>query len=195
MTTLSGFYRLKSVIKVSESYLYKKEGWVIMKITAQEEYGLRCILQLAHYPPGEPVSVSEIAEKEGLSTDYVTKLLALLRRTGLVESLRGVKGGYTLAKKPEDILLIEILQALDDSFFYQDGGGLDLCKQFPGKLEECTHTKHCGIRPVWITLMRYIHTVFGHISLAHLLSEDKDLLNLKRESLPGAIKLNMYSEV
>jgi len=153
-----------------------------MKITAQEEYGLRCILQLAHYPPGEPVSVTEIAEREGLSTDYVTKLLVLLRRAGLVESIRGVNGGYTLTKNPEDILLIEVLQALDgDSVFYQDTGESDLCKQFTGKLMECAHAKQCGIRPVWITLMRYIHKMFSQVTLAQLLKGEEVILNIVKE--------------
>lgn len=172
-------------------FISRRETRFIMKITAQEEYGLRCILQLAHYPPGEPVSVTEIAEKEGLSTDYVTKLLVLLRRAGLVESIRGVNGGYTLTKSPENILMIDVLQALDeDSFFYHETG--DLCKQFPGKLEECTHVKHCGIRPVWYTLMKYIHTVFGHITLAHLLREEKgkEFLDMAMEPQQELIQIS-----
>lgn len=165
-----------------------------MKITAQEEYGLRCILQLAHYPAGEPVSVTEIAEREGLSTDYVTKLLVLLRRARLVESIRGVKGGYTLTKNPEDILLIEVLQALDeDSFFYHDGvHESDLCKQFPGKLIECAHVKHCGIRPVWLTLMKYIYRVFSHITLAHLLKDEECIHDMMREPVQELIQIGNY---
>ena len=67
-----------------------------MKITAQEEYGLRCLLQLARMPQGQIVSVKEIADKEGLSGANVEKLLRLLSHAGLVHSVRGIKGGYVL---------------------------------------------------------------------------------------------------
>lgn len=162
-----------------------------MKITAQEEYGLRCILQLAHYSPGVPVAVTEIAEREGLSTDYVTKLLVLLRRAGLVESIRGVHGGYTLAKNPKDIPLIEVLQALDEgSFFYHDAvDEIDLCRQFPGKLTECTHVKQCGIRPVWLMLMEYIHKIFSHMTLAHLLKDEECIHDMMREPVQELIQI------
>ena len=69
-----------------------------MKITAQEEYGLRCILQLASMPAEEPLAGSEIARREGLSYPYVEKLLWTLKKAGLTRSHRGVKGGYVLVQ-------------------------------------------------------------------------------------------------
>src|SRR5258708_22096529 len=61
-------------------------GTAPMKITAQEEYGLRCILQLASVPAGEPLAGGEIARREGLSYPYVEKLLWTLKRAGLTKS-------------------------------------------------------------------------------------------------------------
>lgn len=71
-----------------------------MRITAKEEYGLRCILQLASAPPREPLSAAEIARREGLSCPYVEKLLWTLKKAGFIKSHRGVKGGYVLARPP-----------------------------------------------------------------------------------------------
>ena len=68
-----------------------------MKVTAQEEYGLRCMMQAATSEPDRPVSAAHIASHEGLSVPYVGKLLNLLREAGLVESLRGRSGGYYIA--------------------------------------------------------------------------------------------------
>src|SRR5258708_12836034 len=68
-----------------------------MRLTAQEEYGLRCLLQVARGEEGS-VTTPEIAEREGLSQAHVHKLMGLLRRAGLVESVRGRKAGYQLAR-------------------------------------------------------------------------------------------------
>src|SRR3989304_8318451 len=82
-----------------------------MRITKQEEYGLLCFLQLAQNGTDSKTTV-EIAAKEGLSMDYVTKLLILLRRHKIVESVRGVKGGYRLARNPEKITVGQVLRGL-----------------------------------------------------------------------------------
>ena len=83
-----------------------------MKVTAQEEYGLRCIVQLARHHGEVPLSGRTIAEQEGLSIDYVTKLLMILRKTGLVQSIRGIKGGFTLTREPQSILVGEVMRSL-----------------------------------------------------------------------------------
>ena len=79
-----------------------------MKVTAQEEYGLRCILQLARHHGGEPLLSRTIAEREGISIDYVRKLLMCLRRGELVESVRGLRGGYVLTQSPAIDRLLEV---------------------------------------------------------------------------------------
>ena len=76
-----------------------------MKISAQEEYGLRCLLQLARAEEGQSVSITEIAAAEGLSAPYVAKLLAILRQQGLIESERGRTGGYRLTAPAGEIRL------------------------------------------------------------------------------------------
>ena len=79
-----------------------------MKITAQEEYGLGCILQLAreegNLELGGAMQVRDIAEREGLSVAYVEKILWTLSRRGIVESVRGPKGGYRLMRPSAEII-------------------------------------------------------------------------------------------
>jgi Rrf2 family protein len=103
-----------------------------MRISAVEEYGLRCLIQLARKGPSDQLSISEIAELEGLSIPYASKLLAILRRAGLVTAERGRGGGFSIAKQPSEVNLYEVLTAL--------GGPMidpNHCNKYSGQLSQC----------------------------------------------------------
>ena len=138
-----------------------------MKITSQEEYGLRCLLQLAQLPHGQIVSVKEIAGKEGLSSAYVEKLLRLLSRAGLVHSMRGVNGGYVLNRPATQVTLGEVVRAL---------GTIEttthICSVFTGNQDACVHFNNCGLRSVWAGLTTYIQKFFDQTTLANLLGNE-----------------------
>ncbi len=171
-----------------------------MKVTHQEEYGLRCILQLARHYSKDPVTGRQIAESEGLSLDYVSKLLMILRRSGLVRSVRGIRGGYALAKEPVDITLGEVMRALSS----EDGVVLTspdshMCDHFSGHLESCTHLNACAIRPVWTVLSRYLSGVLDHISLVELVQTEHQVLEvveqvsqntMRDQAMGGAISID-----
>src|SRR5438034_10856725 len=88
-----------------------------MKITAQEEYGLRCLLKVARMPDGKSLTLPEIAAAEGLSVPYAAKLLSVLRQAGFLDSVRGRSGGYRLALPPEQIGLGSLLLTLGEPLF------------------------------------------------------------------------------
>src|SRR5688572_4881013 len=88
-----------------------------MKITSQEEYGLRCLLRLARAEGGRSLTIPEVAADEGLSVPYVAKLLSVLRQAGLIDSVRGRSGGYRLAAPPSDVRLGVVLMALGEPLF------------------------------------------------------------------------------
>ncbi len=138
-----------------------------MKITAQEEYGLRCLLQLARAPQGQVVSVKDIAAKEGLSSAYVEKLLRILSRSGLVHSMRGLKGGYVLNRAAASITLGEVVRAL---------GMVEntdhICRSFTGNEVSCVHFSDCGIRSVWSGLTTYIQRFLDQTTLASILDTE-----------------------
>ncbi len=138
-----------------------------MKITAQEEYGLRCLLQLARGPQGQIVSVKEIAAKEGLSGAYVEKLLRILSRAGLVHSMRGLKGGYVLNRPATSITLGEVVRALGTVETTNH-----ICSVFTGKRDACVHFSDCGIRSVWSGLTTYIQSFLDQTILASLLGAE-----------------------
>ena len=151
-----------------------------MKISAQEEYGLRCLLQLARMPSGRVTTVREIAAKEVLSPAYVEKLLRLLAKTGLIHSLRGIKGGYVLNRPASQITLGEVVRALGQVL---DTG--HICHQFTGAQDTCVHFSNCGIRSVWSGLTNYIQNFLDHTTLSALLGDEFVVSNRLAKRLSG----------
>lgn len=142
-----------------------------MRITKQEEYGVRCILHLVA-TGSIPLTTQEIAVKEGLSVEYVTKLLIMLRRAGLVKSVRGVRGGYLLSRNPERISVGHVMRALGWSFLDES-----VCQHYPGKLESCIHFGGCGIRPIWMTAARMVYQLMDSTNLRQLLKEENVVMS------------------
>ena len=138
-----------------------------MKITAQEEYGLRCLLQLARTPQGQLVSVKEIAVKEGLSSAYAEKLLRLLAKAGLVHSVRGIKGGYVLNRPAASTTLGEVVRALGNMESTNH-----ICTSYTGQQDACVHFSDCGIRSVWSGLTTYIQSFLDQTTLSSLLGSE-----------------------
>ncbi len=137
-----------------------------MKISAQEEYGLRCLLQLAYLREGEFLTLAQIAEREGITVANAGKLLWILNKAGLVRSIRGTKGGYQLARPATEIRLSEIIKVLDDDVL--EGH----CKSYTGVLEACVHTGDCGIRPVIVELHEIVQNALSEITLAQLVGTE-----------------------
>lgn len=157
-----------------------------MKITAQEEYGLRCILQLAreqgNMELGGAMQVRDIAEREGLSVAYVEKILWTLSRRGIVESVRGPKGGYRLMRPSAEISIGEVMRVL---------GGMpsqeEICSQFTGNQETCVHHGGCGLRPVWVSITDFVQSVFDKIPITTLLDQGLDIQYVQMETRNGAV--------
>jgi Rrf2 family transcriptional regulator, iron-sulfur cluster assembly transcription factor len=137
-----------------------------MKISAQEEYGLRCLLQLANLPAGESLTLANIAELEGISVANAGKLLWLLNKAGFVQSTRGTKGGYQLARPATQIRLNEVIKVLEDDEMEEH------CKSYTGLLDACVHTGDCGIRPVIVSLHEIVQSALASVTLAQLLGSE-----------------------
>ncbi|MGH9947108.1 MAG: RrF2 family transcriptional regulator [Pyrinomonadaceae bacterium] len=137
-----------------------------MKISAQEEYGLRCLVQLANLKEGESLTLPQIAELEGVSTANAGKLMWLLNKAGFVNSTRGTKGGYFLARPAGDIYLNEIIKVLDEDVLSSH------CDSFTGIKDKCVHTGDCGIRPVIVGLHEIVENALSLITLAQLVGSE-----------------------
>jgi len=127
---------------------------------------LRCLISLARVGPGGQLSISEIAEIEGLSVPYASKLLSILRKAGLVVAERGRGGGFSIARRPEEITLYEALTAL--------GGPLidpNHCGKYTGQLETCVHGDRCSVHGVLDGLAGYVQAFLSNASLRDVLED------------------------
>ena len=141
-----------------------------MKISAQEEYGLRCLLQLARaYSQGDSLNLAQIARLEGISVANAGKLMWILNKAGLVQSQRGTKGGYRLSRPASEIHLNEVISVLDDQRV--EGH----CKSYAGVLDSCVHTGDCGIRPVIVELHQIVENALSEITLSQLLGTEANV--------------------
>jgi Rrf2 family protein len=135
-----------------------------LKITAQEEYGVRCLLQIGGRGPETSLTIPEIARAEGLSTPYIAKLLRVLRRGGLVKSVRGQAGGYTLARPLSRITVAEALAVLGGRLYEAE-----FCEQHHGKPEVCNRSTDCSIRFLWRSVQQVVDQVLSKATLQDLL--------------------------
>src|SRR5437879_8538076 len=138
-----------------------------MKISAHEEYGLRCLVQLARAEVDtESLTLNQIADREGLSVANAGKLMWILVKARLVQSQRGANGGYNLARPASDIRLNEVIRILDEDTVDQ------FCKTHTGVLDSCIHTSDCGIRPVIVGLHEIVQNALSEITLAQLVGTE-----------------------
>ncbi len=153
-----------------------------MKISAQEEYGLRCLIRLAQ---AETATLPEIAAAEGLSVSYVAKLMGVLREAGLIESVRGRFGGYRLAKSADEVGLGAVLLILGEPL-YDDA---NYCDRHAGvSLDGCVHNRAaCSLKSLWQTLETWMRRTLDQISLADLVQNQGNLIELLRGRLASAV--------
>ena len=154
-----------------------------MKITAQEEYGLRCLLQVAQLTiKDELASLEDIAKNEHITTDYAAKLITTLRQANLIESVRGKSGGYKLTRPPEKIYLNEVIRALSGELFETES-----CQQFPGNDSKCVHISCCSIRSVWFSISHILFNLLKQITLKDLLGKEDILTKYLKKELSLSI--------
>lgn len=141
-----------------------------MKLTAHEEYGLRCLLQIGWRGPGESLTLVEIGKSEQISIAYAAKLMGILRRAGFVKSVRGKVGGYSLARPANQIIVGDALAALGGRLF-EDG----FCQGHSGHGNVCTHSVDCSIRTFWRTVQLALDQVLSKTTLQDLLRSEEDM--------------------
>lgn len=142
-----------------------------MKLSSHEEYGLRCLLRVAHQGAKGSATIPEISRHEGISTAYVSKLMRILRQGGFVKAARGKTGGYTLALPPERIYVGDALTILGGRI-YED----DFCHRHSGTLTICAHSTDCSIRSLWRAVQGAVDSILRKTTIRDLLRSDYDAL-------------------
>lgn len=140
-----------------------------MKISSQEEYGLRILLRIARSHEGDNMSIPVLSQMEGLSQAYVGKLTGLLRKAGFINSNPGNVGGYILARHASEIPVSEVLKVLGGSVFDKD-----FCGEFSGTTRFCTNSLDCSVRSLWRMIQFSIDRVLDKITLEDLTQSEEN---------------------
>ena len=135
-----------------------------MHFSAQEAYGLRCVMELAKHRNGEAITAKRISESEQISLDYVHKLLGILKRKGLVESSRGINGGFVLSKDPSQISVHDVLEKLLSELNAEGH-----CARFNREGNSCPWWGKCEIKPFMDTAFKFCEELSSKVTLQDLL--------------------------
>ncbi len=135
-----------------------------MKLSTKGRYGLRALVDLAWFGKGEHLALCQIAERQGISENYLEQVFSTLRKAGLVKSVKGAQGGYTLAQKPEDIRVGAVLRTLEGDLLISDRDGSDGDPD-PSSIQASLQTV------VWDKVNEAILKVVDSLTLADLVEE------------------------
>lgn len=136
-----------------------------MRISSKGEYGLRALLDLAQRFGEGPIQSRDIHERQGIDENYLNQILILLRKAGLIESLRGPQGGHRLARAPGKITVLEALTALEGPLLPLDG---------PEEPSTVDPSDREIVREVWCEIRTTLQHYLGELTL-------DDLCQRKRE--------------
>ncbi len=138
-----------------------------MKISAQDEYGLRLLIRIAGAGK-EGLSIAQLSDLEGLSVSYAAKITRALRLAGFIQSTRGPRGGYVLALPKEKIIIGEVIKAMGGELFDPT-----FCQDHSGAMKICVNSVDCSLRSLWKVLQVAVDRVLGQVTLADLMSGEQ----------------------
>lgn len=153
-----------------------------MKITAQEEYGLRILLRIAACNDKNGMSIPQLSEAEGISSHYVAKLARILRMSGFINSTPGSKGGYILAMPADEIIINRVLKALGGPLFDKE-----FCGIHSGALKLCTHSVDCSSRSLWQMTQFIIDRFLDKVTLYDLVNPEKTSAKILEQLLMDSV--------
>jgi len=134
-----------------------------MNLTRASEYAIRCILFLATRKPDQVVSRRTISEEMDIPTQFLSKIAQRLAQVGLIEIRQGARGGYLLARRPEDISLLEVIEAVEGQIF------LNQCLMRP---DSCQRTPLCPVHQVWARARDELRRILGEADFAELARQE-----------------------
>ena len=131
-----------------------------MQITRQADYATRAILYLARVGRGERIATSQVAKEQKIPPSFLAKIISQLSIAGLLHTSRGARGGISLSRDPEQISLLEVIEAIDGPI------QLNMCVERDGA---CAYEENCPLQPVWCDaqselVTRLKRTTFGQLT-------------------------------
>ncbi|SFR03006.1 RrF2 family transcriptional regulator [Desulfoscipio geothermicus] len=139
-----------------------------MRLSTRGHYGLKAMFDLAQHYGSEPIPLKTVAERQNISDNYLEQLIAILRKAGLVKSVRGAQGGYILARDPSSITVGDIIRAMEGPI-----APVDCVSEV--EPAECDNADFCITRTVWARVRDRLAEVMDSISLADMLRDAESL--------------------
>lgn len=139
-----------------------------MKLSTKGRYGVRAMFDLALNSGQGPIPLNNVAERQNISGHYLEQLIALLKKAGLVKSVRGAQGGYFLARDPEEITIGDIIRVLEGPIAPVDCVNEE-------EMEICENAEYCLTRKVWTKVRDSVTDVLDSITLADLVKDQAKL--------------------
>ena len=144
-----------------------------MRVSTRGRYGTRLMVDLAQRFTDGPIPLAEIAKRQDLSAKYLEQLIILLKGANLIRSARGRRGGYMLARKPEDISVGEIVETLEGKLAVVD------CVEEP---DSCYRSPECPTRGIWVGVTEVLKKQLFSLSLQDILGRSEGLEDLFENS-------------
>jgi Rrf2 family transcriptional regulator, cysteine metabolism repressor len=157
----------------------------MLKVSTRGEYGSRMMVQLARQWGAQPVALSEVAAQEHLSVEYLEQLAVALRKAGLIAGHRGVHGGYTLARAPEQISMGEVLRALEGPIAPM------VCVSEGAAETVCAFEAHCSTRHMWLEVGKAISGVLDGMALADLVPVPRQREPVRYAERPHGVPIQL----
>lgn len=125
-------------------------------ISTRSRYGLRFLIELSQRDAEGPVDLGSIAQNQAIPETYLAKLVVPLRNAGIIRSARGAKGGYELARRPEDISVQEVVEVLEGRSAVLE------CTDHP---ENCARSADCPTLPIWLGLEKAVRDYLSSVTV------------------------------
>ena len=134
-----------------------------MRLSTKSRYGLRAMFDIAYNCGPEPVQIQDISRRQQISPRYLEQIFQSLKRAGLLKSKRGPQGGYALSRTPEEITVLDILNATEQDVLLVDCAGVTPKKR--RRKSECHFEGNCVTQTVWAEANSLLNTLFGGMTL------------------------------
>ncbi len=134
-----------------------------MRLTRAGEYAVRCVLHLAKQEPDALVSRQTIADQCRIPPHFLAKIAQQLAKAGIIEIMQGTRGGYRLIRRPAEVSLLEVIEAIIGEIFLND------CVIRP---ETCQASPDCAVHRVWVRARDELRRVLGSVSFEDLVREE-----------------------
>jgi len=140
-----------------------------MRLSTKSRYGVRAIFDIAYHSGGLPTQIKEISRRQGVTPRYLEQIFQKLKRAGIVKSIRGPKGGYYLAQKPQNIAVSDVIRAMEESMEPV------FCARPPKGRKKCRRESHCVAQLVWREAGQRISEYFNSVSIEKMCEMAKEL--------------------